>query len=320
VLVKTFALERRRIETRLLTFQQNEWQGYSFQWNDEQTDAELVQAGGADRDYKITDSKAPGGMRSQKWHFPSRSECMVCHSRATGYVIGLHTLQMNRVHDYGDTRVNQIDALGRLGALRFEVGEHVRALESRGRLIHDLARQLPPHVPAKWRDRVTAQLDARVKAWWAPLRSKMVEPNRPPPKELVHLPAQARSTLPRLTDPADASADVATRARSYLHANCAHCHVWAGGGNAAINLSILAKPAEWKTIDEKPLHHGFDLPNARIIAPGAPERSTLLYRVTALDRGRMPPLASSVVDDSAAKLLRDWIRSLPPAAPVKKQP
>ena len=30
------------IETRVLLRQQGEWAGYSYRWNDEQTDAELV--------------------------------------------------------------------------------------------------------------------------------------------------------------------------------------------------------------------------------------------------------------------------------------
>src|SRR5262249_46426556 len=101
VLVKTFSLEReagrpdtrQRIETRFLTFQQGEWYGYSYAWNEAQTDADLVEVGGRDRTLLIKDAKAPGGERRQTWHYPSRSECMVCHSRAASFVLGLNTLQ-----------------------------------------------------------------------------------------------------------------------------------------------------------------------------------------------------------------------------------
>src|SRR5262245_37205241 len=90
VLVKTFSLDlepgdaasRRRVETRLLVIQQNEWVGYSYRWNDEQTEAELVAAGGADQAFRIRDPNSAGGSRQQTWHYPSRAECMVCHSRA----------------------------------------------------------------------------------------------------------------------------------------------------------------------------------------------------------------------------------------------
>src|SRR5205085_1649523 len=44
VLVKTFSLDNQRIETRLLTKQQGQWVGYSYQWKDDQSDADLVEA------------------------------------------------------------------------------------------------------------------------------------------------------------------------------------------------------------------------------------------------------------------------------------
>ena len=64
VLVKTFSLEttagnpasRRRIETRLLTKQLGQWAGYSYRWNDAQTDAALVAAAGEDVPFAIADS------------------------------------------------------------------------------------------------------------------------------------------------------------------------------------------------------------------------------------------------------------------------
>src|SRR5690606_28247282 len=46
----------------------------------------------------------------------------------------------------------------------------------------------------------------------------------------------------RLVDPADESAPLELRARSYLHANCAQCHVEAGGGNSAFSIDIATPP------------------------------------------------------------------------------
>src|SRR5262249_11424834 len=102
VLVKTFSLEmrrgdpasRRRIETRYLVKQQNEWVGYSYRWKEDQSDALLVEAAGRSEDFDIRD--ASGGKQTQTWYYPSRADCMVCHSRAAGFVLGLSTVQMNR--------------------------------------------------------------------------------------------------------------------------------------------------------------------------------------------------------------------------------
>ncbi len=124
-LVQTLSLEtdpgnadsRRRIETRVLLKQQGEWAGYSYRWNDAQTDAELVGKTGEKVELVIRDDSAADGVRSQTWHIPSRAECLACHSRAANFVLGPTELQMNREHDYGGERENQLAALHRLEAL-----------------------------------------------------------------------------------------------------------------------------------------------------------------------------------------------------------
>jgi putative heme-binding domain-containing protein len=118
------AASRRRIETRLLHYEQlagteevgdQFWRGYSYRWNDDQTDAELVESAGADRTFKIADRSASGGQRSQSWHFPSRAECTVCHNMAARYVLGMTTNQVNREHDYGAVVDNQLRTFDHLG-------------------------------------------------------------------------------------------------------------------------------------------------------------------------------------------------------------
>ena len=106
---------RRRIETRMTVKQENHWLGYTYLWNDEQTDATLVDAGGTDLVLPIKDGTAQNGLREQSWHVPSRNECMVCHSRAAGFVLGLNTLQMNKDHDYDGVVDNQLRALSHVG-------------------------------------------------------------------------------------------------------------------------------------------------------------------------------------------------------------
>ena len=51
---------------------------------------------------------------------------------------------------------------------------------------------------------------------------------------------------------------------------------------------------------------------ARVLAPGDPERSLLWLRMNKLGRGRMPHVASSVIDPAGVRLVRAWIEQLPP--------
>jgi putative heme-binding domain-containing protein len=122
VAVQTLSLEmehdnpasRKLIETRLITRQGGEWAGYSYEWNDEQTDARLVPKGGKESKFRIRDA---GGSRQQTWRFPSRAECMVCHSRAANFVLGLSTPQMNRPSEANPTE-NQLTFLQQAGYLK----------------------------------------------------------------------------------------------------------------------------------------------------------------------------------------------------------
>jgi glucose/arabinose dehydrogenase len=104
-LMQTLSRDGKRIETRVLLKQHNEWLGYSYEWNKAQTDATLV--GRAGTDLVLANGKP--------WRIPSRAECMMCHGRAAGYVLSLTELQLNRTHDYGEVKANQIQVLSRLG-------------------------------------------------------------------------------------------------------------------------------------------------------------------------------------------------------------
>jgi hypothetical protein len=113
-----------------------------------------------------------------------------------------------------------------------------------------------------------------------------------------------------LVDPYDPKQDVSLRARSYLHANCAQCHVEAGGGNAQMELEFTKQLSETRLVDVKPLHDTFGLADARLVSPGHPERSVLLRRISHRDAGHMPPLATSQVDRAAVQVIHDWIKEI----------
>ena len=254
VLVKNFFLEtepgkKRRLETRLLVAERvggteeygdQVWTGYTYIWNDEQTDAVLADAKGVDREFTV---KSEAGKRKQTWHFPSRAECTMCHTVTAKYALGVNTAQLNRDHDYGGVVANQLATL-----------EHIGVLD----------RKLPA----------------------------------PPEK------------LEKLADYRDPKASLDDRARAYLHANCSHCHRKWGGGNAEFQLLHTLPLNDLGIVNTKPGQGTFDLKDPRILVPGDPERSMIYHRMTRTGLGRMPHIASSVVDQEAVKLIGDWIRSL----------
>ncbi|GIW95297.1 MAG: hypothetical protein KatS3mg110_3338 [Pirellulaceae bacterium] len=116
--------------------------------------------------------------------------------------------------------------------------------------------------------------------------------------------------LPRLADPFDSSWPLEARARAYLHANCAHCHRFGGGGSAYLHLVYDLPLSECRAVDVPPSQGTFGVAQARLIAPGAPERSVLLYRMATCGAGRMPRIGSYEVDVQGLELIESWIAQM----------
>lgn len=125
------------------------------------------------------------------------------------------------------------------------------------------------------------------------------------------LPNGKAEGLAKLVDPHDATASTEDRARAYLHANCAHCHVKWGGGNAYFWLSSETPLDKTGAVGTAPQHGDLGVVGARVLDPGHAERSLIALRMAALGPHRMPRVASSVVDQDAVKLITEWINSLP---------
>ena len=85
VLAQTLTVQAKRIETRVLIREANDWTGYTYLWNAAQTDADLADKTGAD----ITVGTG------QPWRVPSRAECLMCHSRQGGFALTLNEGQLN---------------------------------------------------------------------------------------------------------------------------------------------------------------------------------------------------------------------------------
>ena len=113
VLIKNFRLANKLVETRLLVkHEDGEWAGYSYEWNPLQTDATLL----------------PGAknknINGQTYGFPSRNECLQCHTAAAGRSLGLETAQLNSIFTYPSTGIeaNQITTLAHIGVFDSNLG------------------------------------------------------------------------------------------------------------------------------------------------------------------------------------------------------
>ena len=109
----------------------------------------------------------------------------------------------------------------------------------------------------------------------------------------------------QLGDP-PSSATVTQRARSYLHANCAFCHR-PDGEFSSVDLRYDTAFQDTGLCNVTPAKGTQGVQNATNLTPGHPELSTTWLRMETLGKGRMPPLASAVVDQAALDLVGDWI-------------
>ncbi len=111
----------------------------------------------------------------------------------------------------------------------------------------------------------------------------------------------------------DSSATLERRARSYLDANCSHCHQPAAPTQAAFDARLTTPPWHQNLIQADPAND-LGIPGALLVAPGHIELSTLHHRVGSTAAGvAMPPIAKGLVDEAGLQLLADWIASLDPA-------
>ncbi len=234
VLMKNFRLAGKLIETRfLMRHPDGSWNGYSYEWNDAQTDASLVTAG---------KSKDIAG---QSWLYPGSTQCMRCHTAVAKFAVGPETAQLNRDFLYPSTgrTANQLYTFEQIGL--FSAGL-----------------------------------------------------------------SGAPDSLPALANPYDSTADLDDRARSWLHSNCAYCHVSGGPTPAAMDLHYATPMSGMNICNTSPLHGGLGLTDPRLLAPAEPARSVISARIRLRDVNGMPPLGSSLIDSSGTAMVDSWINGL----------
>ncbi len=90
VLMKEFSFQGKAFETRLLKrHNDGTWAGYSYEWRGDQSDASLVDGAGKTKKVAVTPTL------SMFWSYPSRADCMACHTEAANYALGPEIAQLN---------------------------------------------------------------------------------------------------------------------------------------------------------------------------------------------------------------------------------
>ena len=114
VVIKHFRMQDTIFETRFLVRHENgEYAGYTYYWNDELDEAHLVNNEGTSRQ-----------LGEQTWQYPSRAQCVQCHTNQAGGTLALESSQLNveltpqhavddahTIADDESETINQIDHL-----------------------------------------------------------------------------------------------------------------------------------------------------------------------------------------------------------------
>ena len=116
----------------------------------------------------------------------------------------------------------------------------------------------------------------------------------------------APQTLPAFSRANDSSVSLEHRVRSYLAVNCVQCHQSGGGAPATWDARAWLSLEGTALIEGVPNNNGGN-PANKLIIPGDLAHSIVLQRIRANGFSRMPPLATTVIDEAATNLLHTWI-------------
>jgi mono/diheme cytochrome c family protein len=92
----------------------------TYRWNEDQTDASLVPEAGLD---EVISVYVDGAVQPRTWRYPSRGECLACHTAVAGHALGFDTFQLNREQVFDTVRTNQILGLSHMGYFQEPVRE-----------------------------------------------------------------------------------------------------------------------------------------------------------------------------------------------------
>lgn len=106
--------QTRILETRLMIRKDGEWKFANYVWNDAQTEA-FLDLNGSDVDISWLRG---GELKTTTYRIPSESECFICHKiEESPILIGPKPHNINKVYNYSDGPMNQLEKLKRYGYL-----------------------------------------------------------------------------------------------------------------------------------------------------------------------------------------------------------
>ncbi len=114
VLIKEFEIDGLLLETRfLIRHTDGDWAGYTYRWDDAGKEATLL---GDAVDYRF--------VKDLEWQFPSRQNCLACHTTIAGRSLGPEIGQLNTEMAYpGTGRANQLATLDHIGMFKVSPGD-----------------------------------------------------------------------------------------------------------------------------------------------------------------------------------------------------
>ncbi len=123
----------------------------------------------------------------------------------------------------------------------------------------------------------------------------------------------ALSDAPEVAAWDDPSASLDARARAYLDINCSHCHNKNGPADTSgLFLESTTEYGPRLGVCKGPVAAGTGTGNRLVgIAPGEPDESIFVFRMTTTDPGAMmPELGRAIVHEDGVALISEWIESL----------
>ncbi len=121
--------------------------------------------------------------------------------------------------------------------------------------------------------------------------------------------------------PDDERASLELRARSYLDANCAHCHSASGDASSkALYLDFQSTgpdddPKNWGVCKVPTSAGGSTCGHTWDVVPGDAERSIMICRMrSTISKDQMPPIGRRIAHEEGIDLIGRWIDAMEPSA------